>query len=272
LRWIEDPSNTDTRFSRNFLRRRVMPLLREHWPGVDKTLVRSASHMAEASALLQERAALDLARLADGKDLSVAGLRALPASRRRNALRAFIARAGMEMPEASRLAEMTGPLLSARADAQPEVRWSGAVLRRRSGRLELIAATAAEAPDVYALKSWRWARNRVLILNGRGDRLELLDDPRGNLDLARLPSLLQLRPRSGGETLRPAARARNQALKKLMQAAHMTVEARARLPLLFAGEGPKGRLIAAGDRWSDASVLANVKSRRRARLVWVARK
>ncbi len=60
-----------------------------------------------------------------------------------------------------------------------------------------------------------------------------------------------------------------QSLKKLMQAAKLTVEERARLPLLFAGEG---RLIAAGDRWIDASIAANVKSRRRARLRLEARK
>jgi len=53
----------------------------------------------------------------------------------------------------------------------------------------------------------------------------------------------------------------------LLQAAKLDVDERARLPLLF-GEGPKGRLLAVGDRWIDASVAANVKSRRRARLVW----
>jgi hypothetical protein len=48
----------------------------------------------------------------------------------------------------------------------------------------------------------------------------------------------------------------------------MSVDIRARLPLVFDGEGPKGRLIAAGDRWVDVSVAATVKSRRRARLRW----
>jgi len=49
-----------------------------------------------------------------------------------------------------------------------------------------------------------------------------------------------------------------------MQAAKMSVEQRARLPLLYAG----ARLVAAGDRWIDASIAANDKSRRRARLIW----
>ena len=155
LRWIEDPSNADTRFSRNFLRHRLMPLIREHWPGADKALVRSASHMADAAALLNERAAQDLAGLADGAGLSVIAMRALPVSRRRNALRAFIGRHGVEMPDASRLKEMSGPLLAARADAQPEVAWADARIVRRSGRLELHQRQPARE---FVAKSWRWRR------------------------------------------------------------------------------------------------------------------
>jgi len=75
---------------------------------------------------------------------------------------------------------------------------------------------------------------------------------------------LEIRARAGGETLRPGPRARTQALKKLIQAAKMSVEERAHLPLLFSGD----RLIAAADRWIDASIAANDKSRRRGRLVW----
>jgi tRNA(Ile)-lysidine synthetase-like protein len=163
---------------------------------------------------------------------------------------------------------MAEVLLVARPDAQPEVAWAGAVMRRRSGRLELEAKSdyPAELAPETVLKSWRWSVDREFLLNS-GDRLILVDDVEGPIDLDRLPTTLEVRPRRGGEQLRPGPRARTQSLKKLLQAARLTVEQRARLPLLF-GEGPKGRLIAAGDRWLDASVMANVKSRRRARLIW----
>jgi tRNA(Ile)-lysidine synthase len=264
LDWIEDPTNSDTRYSRNFTRHRLMPLIREHWPGADRALARTAANMAEAADLLAAQGDADLAAAADGAALSVTSLRALPAARRRNALRAFIARAGVDMPEASRMRELSGPLLTARADAQPEVRWSNACIKRRAGRLELEIAPMS--PAEFVGKSWRWKIDRRLIL--QDGWLELRDDAQGSIDLDRLPGELHCRARSGGEKLRPSARARTQLLKKLLQSARLTVEERARLPLLFAGVGPKGRLIAAGDRWLDASVLANVKSRRRARLVW----
>lgn len=266
LRWIEDPSNADTRFSRNFLRQRVLPLIREHWVGVDRALARSATHMAAAAALLNERATHDLAGIADGSGLSVTALRALPAARRRNALRGFIALHGVEMPESSRLREMSGRLLDARLDAQPEVAWANARMVRTAGRLEL---QKSREPSVeFTAKSWRWQDDRRLILGADCGVLELVDDEAGPIDLARLPNTLALRPRTGGERLRPGPRARMQSLKKILQSARMPVEMRARLPLLFAGEGPKAALISAGDRWVDASIAATVKSRRRARLKW----
>jgi tRNA(Ile)-lysidine synthetase-like protein len=118
-----------------------------------------------------------------------------------------------------------------------------------------------------AAKSWDWNADRECVLSRSGDCLELVDDRSGPIDLSLMPKLLEIRARSGGETLRPGPRARTRALKKLIQAARMSVEERAHLPLLFSGESPT-RLIAAGDRWVDASIAANDKSRRRARLVW----
>jgi tRNA(Ile)-lysidine synthase len=268
LTWVEDPTNQFTRYGRNYLRHEILPLLRKRWLGVDAIVARTAMHMAEAATLLDARATADLVAVMDGRGLNVAALRRLPAARRRNALRCFVARAGVELPSTARMMEIAGSLLVARGDAQPEISWAGSTLRRRAGRLELEVKSELSAEPLLesALKSWRWNDEREFLLN-TGDRLELVDDNAGLIDLDLLPPVLELRARSGGESLRPGPKARTQSLKKLLQAARLTIEERARLPLLF-GEDPKGRLIAAGDRWLDASVMANVKSRRRARLVW----
>lgn len=270
LDWIEDPTNVETRFARNFLRHDVLPVLRQRWPAIDATLARSARHMAEAQALLDATARADLAHLMDGAGLSVAGLRALPAARRRNALRAFVAVAGLESPSAAQLSEIVGTLLAVRADAHPEVRWAGAAMRRRAGRLELEATSDGprDSRVENVSKSWRWELDREFVVNGAGDRLTLVDDEQGPIDIDRLPRTFALRARVGGETLRPGVRSRTQSLKKLLQSARIPVDERARLPLLFSGPGSRGRLIAVGDRWIDASIAANVKSRRRARLKW----
>ncbi len=262
LAWLDDPSNLELRFARNFLRHRVLPVIREQWPGADRALARSAAHMAEARELLGTVAAADLASAADGDALNAAALRRLPLARRRNALRAFIARAGVELPETARLQEISRAMLDARADAQPEVRWNGAVMRRRLGRVELSHQMPAAQQDRE--QNWNWRRQARLQLGSDGAQLQLIDDAAGPIDLALLPARLIVRTRRGGERLRPSRGARLQDLKKLLQAGRVPAEQRARMPLVFDGE----RLIAAGDRWVDASVRATAASARRARLRW----
>jgi len=266
LRWVEDPTNMELHFARNFLRAKVLPTIRQQWHGADAAIARSARHMAEAAALLGKLGDTDYERVADGNGLNVAALRALPRQRRLNALRAYIARFRIDAPSTSQLMEIAGSLLAARADAQPEVSWHGAVMRRRAGRLvlEVKSHDSLDARMDLASKSWDWNADRVCVLSQSGAHLELIDHTSGPIDLDLLPGLIEIRARSGGEALRPGPRARTQALKKLIQAAKMSVEQRAHLPLMFSGD----RLIAAGDRWIDASIMANDKSRRRARLVW----
>ena len=55
LQWIDDPSNADSGFDRNYLRNSVMPVLRERWPAVARVLARGAGHQAEAAQLLAAR-------------------------------------------------------------------------------------------------------------------------------------------------------------------------------------------------------------------------
>jgi tRNA(Ile)-lysidine synthase len=266
LRWVEDPSNMEMQFARNFLRAKVLPVIRQQWQGADAAIARSANHMAEAAGLLGALGRADYARAADGDGVNVAALRVLPPARRRNALRAYIERFPIDAPSTAKMMEIAGSLLTARPDAQPEIAWHGAVMRRRGGKLviEVKAQDRLEASVDLAAKSWDWNGDRVCVLSQSGDRLALEDDVAGPVDLDRLPELIEIRARSGGETLRPGPRARTQALKKLIQAAKMSVEERAHLPLLFSGD----RLMAAGDRWIDASIAANDKSRRRARFKW----
>jgi tRNA(Ile)-lysidine synthase len=270
LAWVEDPSNATTQFGRNFLRHAVLPGLRARWLGIDEAIARSARHVAEAAELVDAVALRDLATAVDGDGLSAAALRALPVVRRRNALRVFIARAGFQLPSTAKMTEIAVSLLQARADAQPEVNWNRCVMRRRAGRLELEVTSedGQETQLETLLKSWHWSVEREFVVNGLGDTIELIDDAEGPIDLDKFPEEIEVRQRQGGEKLRPGARARTQALKKLLQSARTSVEVRTRLPLLFTGVGPKASLIAAGDRWIDASIAATVKSRRRARLKW----
>ena len=167
LIWVEDDTNLDERFDRNYLRRRVLPAVRERWPGVGAAVARSARHAAEAQRLLATLARPDLERASDGAALSVKALRSLPAERRRNVLRLWIATAGRTLPDARRLEEIAGPLIDARADANPQVEWGGEapagrriVVRRHADLLSLaerapVLDSAASATQL----AWEWQQS-----------------------------------------------------------------------------------------------------------------
>ncbi len=54
LQWVEDESNTDTRFDRNFLRQNVLPVLSQRWPSFAQAASRSARLCAKQEQLLKE--------------------------------------------------------------------------------------------------------------------------------------------------------------------------------------------------------------------------
>ncbi|HEY0342920.1 MAG TPA: tRNA lysidine(34) synthetase TilS [Steroidobacteraceae bacterium] len=138
LAWVEDDTNVDEGFDRNYLRLRILPLIRDRWPGAATAVTRSARHAAEAQSLLDALALGDVERARYGESLSAQTLRSLAPDRRRNALRFWITRAGFLAPDTRRLEELAGPVLDARPDANPFVVWGereGAVRAQRHGDL-----------------------------------------------------------------------------------------------------------------------------------------
>ncbi|HKT72005.1 MAG TPA: tRNA lysidine(34) synthetase TilS [Steroidobacteraceae bacterium] len=260
--WVDDATNANEELSRNYLRRQVLPLIRERWPSVAQTVSRSARHIAEGQRLLDELARADVERAADGPALSVKSLRALSPQRRRNALRFWIAQSGWEVPDTRRLEQLAGPLIEARPDANPHIAWGTTVILRHAGRLILQAASRAPGPRVEAIP-WSWRAGEHCELGALG-KLELRRDRHGTLDLDALPASVRVRRRLGGERLRPIRNGPRRTLKSLLQEAHVPIVERARIPLVF----NEDTLLAAGDLWLDASVQAAPGARRRARLIW----
>jgi tRNA(Ile)-lysidine synthetase-like protein len=154
LTWIEDDSNVDESLDRNYLRLRVLPLIRDRWPGSATAVSRSARHAAEAQALLDTLARADIDRASYGESLSIKSLRALPPDRLRNALRFWITRAGYLAPDTKRLDEITGPVLDARPDANPFVEWGegeGSARAQRHGDLLTLRPRSSRAASPTAL-------------------------------------------------------------------------------------------------------------------------
>jgi tRNA(Ile)-lysidine synthase len=149
LAWVDDPSNRDTRYDRNFLRHAVLPLLAGHWPHAAAALARHAAHAGEAQALLADLAGLD-----GGTEttLSVSRLEPLSPARRRNLLRGWLRRHGVPVPSHRRLEELLRQALAAAADRQPCLELGAHAVRVWRGRLYL---TAQPLPPVPAPRRWR---------------------------------------------------------------------------------------------------------------------
>jgi tRNA(Ile)-lysidine synthase len=260
LSWIEDDTNSDETLDRNYLRRQVLPLIRSRWRGVGAAVSRSARHAAEAQRLLDIVARGDVERAASGADLFVPALRALQPDRRRNALRFWIARSGVRVPDTSRLEELAGPVIDARPDANPVVAWGDAEVQRHADVLSIRCSRGQRDPALAI--DWPWRVAPVLELPDEGGRLELQPDPHGPIDLDALPAHVTVRHRQGGERLRPRRGGPRRTLKSLLQESRLAVTERGRLPLLFSGS----TLLAVGSLWIDESVQITPTTVHRGRL------
>ena len=226
LAWVEDPSNREQAFERNFLRHQVMPLLRQRWPGLGKTLARSARACAEAAALNEALAAQDMPA-APGAVLPLARLRTLPAARRRNVLFHWLQQQGAVLPSAAQMAQLER-IITAAEDAMPRVDWGEWVVWRYRDALHLL--TRAETLPLHG--ELDWDGRTPLPLPGLG-RLESRPVRGQGLRAECLRGHLQIRFRRGGERCRPRGQAHHRPLKKLLQDAGVPPWQRWRIPLLF---------------------------------------
>ena len=142
LRWIEDESNRDTGFSRNYLRHEILAPLNQRFPAAEKNMAAAAVRFAEAATLLDELATLDLAPAAADFPVPVSVLAGLSEPRARNVLRYLLARRNVRIPSESRLIELLRQLLTAAADRHPRVRFGDWDILRRHGQIELERVVA----------------------------------------------------------------------------------------------------------------------------------
>lgn len=137
LRWIDDESNVDCRYSRNHLRHEVLVGLEGRFPGSTGNLVAATQRFAEARMLLDDLACSDLDGAAPEFPLPISVLASLPERRARNVLRYLLRRQQVGIPSEERLREALVQLLTAAPDRHPSIRFGRHVLRRRKGRVLL---------------------------------------------------------------------------------------------------------------------------------------
>ncbi|MGO1794029.1 MAG: tRNA lysidine(34) synthetase TilS [Oceanisphaera sp.] len=229
LEWVEDPSNSDNAFDRNFLRNRIMPMLQQKWPSFTTTLARSAELCAEQADLAEEVAVQDLPQsLNSGGGVLIAHLQSLSQARRHNVLRYWLQHQGVYASR-RQLQAIWQEVALARPDASPKVRVAEQVIQRYQGAL-YVPVAMADPIELASLQGEQWLDVGVgqLKLSWVSENADLAAD----VDI----NVLQLVFNRSGLRAQPYGRAGSRPLKKLWQEYAIAPWQRASMPLLMQGD------------------------------------
>lgn len=235
LNWIDDPSNFDTDFDRNFLRHEVIPLMQTRWPSLKKTLSRTATHQADAQKLLNVLAEQDWQQIKENKQIKTSELLKLDIKRQRNVLRYWLATVcDVSLPDTVHLQRILSEVLTAADDAVPEVIWKGGEVRRYQG---LLYAQKMLLPvsNIGEL-SWLDLGQNLPLLDGGSALYAKAVIGAGLSQLKLKNSNITVKYRHGGETCRPIGRGQTHQLKKLFQEWQIPPWRRSTVPLIFVDE------------------------------------
>lgn len=226
LSWVEDPSNRDSRFARNYLRNEVLPVIKARWPQADANIARAASHLSEAQELLDELASVDLADASSAAafqwisvpSLALPALATLSPVRQRNALRHWLAPL-TRLPDSNHWAGWDS-LRDAEQGGRPVWRLADGELHRGHGRIWWLSDNWSM--PVGGVVPWPDARHA----------LRLPDNGQLFIDGQAPSGPLEVRYRQGGEVMHLPGRGHRD-LKRLLNECEIPLFIRGRLPLLY---------------------------------------
>jgi tRNA(Ile)-lysidine synthase len=223
LKWVDDESNLDLAFSRNYLRHAILPLVQARWPAVVNNLARTAAHCQQAQQNLDALAKIDSSDL-KSVSLPLSSLDNLDPARLTNLLRCWLRSNKVILPDTSTFNRLIREVIQAKDDAKPEVRWKGFVIKRYQQTLYLLKVESEPNP-----KPKIWSNfPEPLGVEGLGTLVAKQVD-QGFV----LPEegLIELRFRQGGELFHWHGQRKQ--LKKLMQEWQIPPWLRDRIPLLY---------------------------------------
>lgn len=207
LQWIEDESNRDIHYSRNFLRHQIVPLLTEKWPGVLGNIARTTVHCQAALFNLEALALLDCPQLQNPeRSLLIEPLKSLPVERLSNILRFWLKKNQVQLPSTATFERLIHEVIFARQDAMPQVSWDSIQIRRYQQQLYLIDDETSNYDDEEVQKA-----------------IKSLNLPE--------KAAITVRYRKGGETM--IVNGQTKSLKKLFQEWGVPPWLRDKIPLIY---------------------------------------
>jgi len=206
LSWVEDDSNTDTNFRRNFLRLDIIPKLEVAYKNLAKTLTRSAKHQSEALQLIQALAKIDIQAhqlINLNHQINIQKLTRLDTLRIKNVIRYHLSSLEFLAPS-DKVMKQILDLLSAKEDANPLVSWDKFEIRRFQGQLYFINNQANQNEDFCPYHA----------------------------ELKKLPNF-SIRYRTEGQRIKLPGKKHSQSLKKVLQDANIPPWERSSLKMYY---------------------------------------
>ncbi|PML79547.1 tRNA lysidine(34) synthetase TilS [Enterovibrio norvegicus] len=247
LSWVEDESNIDCKFDRNFIRQHWLPPAQSRWPGLVKAINRTASLCAEQEALLEELLQEhDAIVCPDSMVISLHALNGYSAKMQSALVRRWLKQTTGLSASQAQLSMLFSSVIAASDDANPKLYLGGWQVRRFQSQLHAV-------PEYEDISDWRASLKRGVFIELPNEcgQLGIFDaenafkfdnfDAQGNrvsvqLRKPKLDEKVSIRFDPEGVLAHPLGRQGKRKLKKLYQEYGVPSWMRRRTPLLYFGE------------------------------------
>jgi len=261
LSWVEDDSNASSRYSRNYIRNEILPLLKNKWPEVTPSISRFAKIANDQMEILDETAQQDLVQVQIDKNrLDIAKLHELSFARQNNLLHFWIRAYGENSPSSLDIEQILNQISVVGSqqeninDQKIEIKVAGVWLRCFDGKLFMLKRDEPQVLTERLLwqdigRNFRINKDIVLVVTSASS----LESANKNLCL-RLPTsqeIVTVRARTGGEKAKPSYRNHSTNLKTIYQELKIPSWQREWLPLIYFNE----KLVAVPGVFVDQSVV-----------------
>ncbi|HHF3043178.1 TPA: tRNA lysidine(34) synthetase TilS [Vibrio diabolicus] len=244
LEWVEDESNQDTRYDRNFLRHCVIPELSGRWPSIHQAVQRSASLCAQQEALLDELlSAVFEHALQTDLSLSIEELAKHSELARARLIRMWLAKLNTSMPTQVQLNLIWNEVALAQQDANPQLQLKQGEVRRFRNRLYWVT----EIADVTEWQSTIQVDTVLSLPERLGELTLTTSSSNATIALPSQPELLRVTFNPEGLSAHPTTRNHSRKLKKLFQEYNVPSWLRRQIPILMYQD----RVVAVADLFVD---------------------
>ena len=231
LVFIEDESNNNLQFERNFLRKEILPLIKSRYPDIINTISRSSENIAEGlnlhKAIAKEDANLYFSK--NKERLSLTMLKVLEKERVVNLIRWWLDVNKQLMPSKKTMSELYRQIKDVKKDALLNIDISE-LISIKAYRDELFLVEKKIKIDPYELI---WRGEEVVELPGNS-KLIFKRSVGAGFSLSKIGSkTLTIQNRNGGESFKPKNNQPTRTLKYLLQTSNIPPWKRQLMPLVF---------------------------------------